>query len=148
MGLQAVYIILSLYGWYQWMYGGAQGSTLAVSRVTKRAILILSAVGVGGAVILGQLLYRNTDAALPHVDSVLVSASLVAQWMMTRKQLECWLVWIAADVAYVGMFIYTNLYPTAFLYAVFTVLAVAGYREWRASLSARDGDPFQPAHGR
>ena len=134
MGLQVVYIILSIYGWHQWLHGGAQRAALPVSRVTTREISILGVVAVAGAWLLGELLYRNTDASIPYLDSALVSASLVAQWMMTRKQLECWLVWIAADIAYVGMFFYKELYLTAFLYGVFTVLAVMGYREWKASL--------------
>ena len=144
---QVVYIGLSVYGWYQWLHGGAQRSALGVSRVTTREVVILAVVGIAGAWLLGELLYRNTDASIPYLDSALVSASLVAQWMMTRKQLECWLVWIAADIVYVGMFIYKALFLTAFLYAVFTVLAVMGYREWRGSLRARGGS-VEPAHGR
>jgi nicotinamide mononucleotide transporter len=54
--------------------------------------------------------------------------------MMTRKYVECWLVWIVADVGYVAMFIYTSLWLTAGLYLVFCVLAVVGWRQWRASL--------------
>jgi nicotinamide mononucleotide transporter len=54
--------------------------------------------------------------------------------MMTRKYVECWLVWIVADVAYVAMFIYKSLWLTAGLYLVFCVLAVVGWRQWRASL--------------
>jgi nicotinamide mononucleotide transporter len=145
-GLQVVYIVLSIYGWHQWLHGGAQRAALPVSQVTTREGVVLGVVGVVGAWLLGELLYRNTDASIPYLDSALVSASLVAQWMMTRKQLECWLVWIAADLVYVGTFIYKALYLTAFLYAGFTVLAVMGYREWRASLRARV-DSVQPAHG-
>jgi nicotinamide mononucleotide transporter len=53
---------------------------------------------------------------------------------MTRKYVESWLVWIVADTAYVAMFIYKSLWPTAGLYLLFTVLAVVGWRQWRASL--------------
>ena len=62
------------------------------------------------------------------------TTSLVAQWMMTRKLLENWLIWIAVDIVYVPMFIARQLYPTAALYAVFLGLAVLGYRDWRRSL--------------
>jgi nicotinamide mononucleotide transporter len=70
-------------------------------------------------------------------DSALTVASLVAQYMMTRKYLECWVVWLVADIAYVAMFIYKSLWPTAALYAVFCVLAVLGWQQWRASLRQR-----------
>ena len=55
--------------------------------------------------------------------------------MMTRKKLENWLVWIGVDVLYIGMFAYKGLYVTAVLYAVFLVLAVKGYVDWRRSMS-------------
>ena len=65
------------------------------------------------------------------------STSLVAQWMMTRKILQNWLIWIAVDVVYVPMFVSQGLYATAVLYAAFLVLAVMGYVEWRRSLVMR-----------
>jgi nicotinamide mononucleotide transporter len=87
-----------------------------------------------GTVGLSTFLARATDASLPLADSALTAASLVAQYMMTRKYVECWLVWIVADVAYVAMFVYKALWPTAGLYLVFSALAVMGWRQWRASL--------------
>ena len=89
-----------------------------------------------GAAGLGTFFARATDAALPYMDSSLTAASLAAQWMMTRKYLENWIVWIAVDVAYVPMFIYKRLYPTAALYAVFLVLAAMGWVQWRRSMRA------------
>jgi nicotinamide mononucleotide transporter len=80
---------------------------------------------------------RLTDAALPWLDALLTTTSLVAQWMMTRKILENWLVWIALDVVYVPMFISQGLYATALLYAAFLVLALMGFVEWRRSLVVR-----------
>ena len=84
---------------------------------------------------MGALLRHTTDAALPFMDSFLSSTSLVAQWMMTKKLLENWLVWIAVDVLYVGMFLFKGLFLTAGLYAVFLVLAVRGYLDWRRSMA-------------
>jgi nicotinamide mononucleotide transporter len=134
MGLQVVYIVLALYGWYQWLHGGPGGSTLTVTRVTTRKLLGAVLIGIAGAWAIGHILARFTNASLPYLDASLTSASLVAQWMATRKLLENWILWIIADVIYIGMFIYKDLYPTAALYAVFTVLAVLGYVEWRRSL--------------
>ena len=136
MGLQVVYAILSVYGWYQWLYGGEGHTTLHVSRTTRSVAIRLALIAATSAVLLGSLLHRSTDAALPFMDSALTSASLVAQWMMTRKLLENWAVWIAVDVLYVGMFIYKGLYVTAVLYAVFLGLAVKGWIDWRKSIRA------------
>jgi Nicotinamide mononucleotide transporter. len=55
--------------------------------------------------------------------------------MMTRKLLENWVVWVAVDVVYIGMFIYKSLYVTSLLYFVFLVLSVMGYRQWKATLN-------------
>jgi nicotinamide mononucleotide transporter len=134
MGLQVVYIIISFYGWYEWLYGGKDRTELKVSRTSRRVAIILVAIGVTSTFVLGTLLHRTTNAALPFLDSATTSTSLVAQWMMTRKKLENWLVWVAVDVVYIGMFIYKALYVTSLLYFVFLVLSVMGYRQWKATL--------------
>jgi nicotinamide mononucleotide transporter len=136
MGLQVVYFALSLYGWYEWLHGGADRTALAVSRTPRRLALRLAIIGVVGALTLGTLLRRFTDASLPYLDSTLTSFSLVAQYMMTRKLLENWATWIVLDVIYVGMFIYKDLPRTAVLYAIFLGLAVMGHLRWRRALSA------------
>jgi nicotinamide mononucleotide transporter len=138
MGLQVVYFGLSLYGWYEWLYGGANRTELHVSRTTRPLGVRLLVIGIVCAAVLGTLLARFTDAALPYVDSATTSTSLVAQWMMTRKILENWAVWMAVDVVYVGMFIYKHLYLTAGLYTVFFVLAAMGYVQWKRSLTERE----------
>ena len=137
MGLQVVYFGLSLYGWYEWLYGGANRTELHVSRTTRPLGVRLLIIGIVCAAVLGTLLARFTDAALPYVDSATTSTSLVAQWMMTRKILENWAVWMAVDVVYVGMFIFKHLYLTAGLYTVFFVLAAMGYVQWKRSLVER-----------
>jgi nicotinamide mononucleotide transporter len=137
MGLQVVYVVLAAYGWWHWLHGGANRGVLQVSRVTPREAVILASAFLVGAAALSTVLARKTDASLPVADSALTVASLVAQYMMTRKYLECWLVWLVADVAYVAMFIYKSLWPTAALYAVFCVLAVLGWQQWRDSLRQR-----------
>jgi nicotinamide mononucleotide transporter len=135
MGLQVIYAVLSVYGWYEWLYGGENRTELHVTRTTPRLGVVLGAIALAGSASLGFLLRGATDAALPFMDSFLSSTSLVAQWMMTRKKLENWLVWITVDVLYIGMFIFKHLYITAGLYAVFLALAVRGYIDWRRSMS-------------
>ena len=141
MGLQVIYALLSLYGWYQWLYGGEDDTELQVSRTTPQLGGRLAVIGLAGAGALGLLLRGATDAALPFMDSFLSSTSLVAQWMMTRKKVENWLVWIGVDVLYVGMFTYKDLYITAVLYLVFLVLAVRGWIDWRRSLESASRVP-------
>lgn len=132
--LQLVYLSLSVYGWYEWLYGGAQHSRLNVSKATRTQWLVLTPLFLVGGLGLGALLARYTDSPIPYFDAMLTAASLVAQWMMTRKLLENWLIWIAADIVYVPVFIRRGLPFTALQYAVFLVLAGMGYYGWRKSL--------------
>lgn len=136
-GLQVVYVVLNFYGWYEWLYGGKNRTELPVSRTGARLGALLVIVGALAAMIIGTLLSRNTDAALPYMDAVTTSTSLVAQWMMTRKLLENWIVWVSVDVVYIGMYIYKDLYVTSVLYAVFLALSVMGYFQWKRSLENR-----------
>lgn len=134
MGLQALYFGLAVYGWWAWLHGGEDHGELRVSLASNRARVLLAALGLVAGLALGRTLSRHTDASLPFLDSTLTCFSIVAQWMQTRKLLEAWLVWLAVDVFYVGMFLFKGLYPTAGLYAVFLALAVLGFVEWRRSL--------------
>lgn len=140
-GLQGVYFVLSLYGWWYWWRGGSERTPLPVVGTPRHLAWWLAAIGAGTWVLLALITSRIPGAALPWVDAALVATSLVAQWMMTRKLLESWLLWIGVDVIYVGLFINRKLPLTAVLYAVFLGLAIYGYREWRRAhrLTMRDG---------
>jgi nicotinamide mononucleotide transporter len=132
-GLQVVYLVLSLYGWYQWLYGGAQHSGVRVTRASRRLFIVAAIVAVLFWGALGTLTSRLPGSSLSYLDAALTTISLLAQWMMTRKILENWILWIVADIVYVPMFIYKDLYVTAALYSVFLVLAVMGFLNWRRS---------------
>lgn len=136
MGLQVVYFVLSLYGWYEWLYGGKGHTELHVSRTPPRLWAIFGGIAVVGWLILGAITKRIPGSALPYGDAALATVSLVAQYMMTKKMLENWILWIVVDVFYVGMFIYKGLNLVAFNYAIYLGLAVVGYVEWKRSFRA------------
>ncbi len=137
MGLQVIYFVLSLYGWYEWLFGGAQRTPLRVSRLTPRLGLTLLVINVAAWITLATLLDRYTDAAIPWLDALLSTTSLCAQFLLTRKVVENWTVWIVLDLIYVPMFLSRGLYTTAVLYAVFLALAVLGLRDWQRSFAAQ-----------
>ena len=132
-GLQVVYLVLAVYGWWAWLHGGAKGAPLTVRRAPPRLLLVTGSIAAAFAAGVGFSLARYTDAAVPMLDSALTAASLAAQFLMTRKYLENWVIWIVADIVYVGLFIARAMYPTALMYAIFTGLAIYAYREWRRS---------------
>jgi nicotinamide mononucleotide transporter len=133
-GLQVVYLVLSIYGWYQWLYGGARHTRLRVSRASRRVWLVAGMTGIAFWLALAQYTSTLPGVSLPHLDAGLTTLSLIAQWMMTRKILENWILWIIADIVYVPMYVSKSLYVTAGLYAVFLGLAVLGLVQWRRSL--------------
>jgi len=144
MGLQCVYFVLSLYGWYQWKFGGSDRSALLVSRAPARYLAALMGLNILAWLSLGIFLDRSTDAVLPYLDSLLTTTSLVAQYLMTRKVLQSWALWIAVDLIYVPMFVSRGLYLTAVLYALFLGLAFKGWRDWKRSLAMTAGPVPSP----
>jgi nicotinamide mononucleotide transporter len=136
-GLQVVYVVLNFYGWYQWLYGGKNRTELPVSRTSAKLGAILVVIGAVSTAIMGTFL-RHTADVLPFMDALTTSTSLVAQWMMTKKLLENWIIWVAVDVVYIGMYIYKDLYVTSGLYAVFLVLSVMGYLQWKKALASTE----------
>ncbi|MBK9088204.1 MAG: nicotinamide mononucleotide transporter [Holophagales bacterium] len=135
MGLQVVYVVVCLYGWWEWLHGGAGGGRLSVSRAPRRTLAALTVAGAAFAVFLGFALHRGTDAALPFWDSTTTAYSLVAQWLQTKKQIETWWFWIAVDVVYIGVYAVKGLWLTALLYAIFLALCLVGLKEWKRSLA-------------
>ena len=133
MLLQVVYVFLQIYGWYAWLHGGPDRTPLVVSRLPAWQISRLA--GAGDRWQLPRWAARctrYTDASFPYIDAVATVASLIAQWLMGRKVLESWLVWIFVDVVSIGLYFAKELYPTAGLYVVFLVLATWGWFEWRS----------------
>ena len=134
-GLQFVYIAMSIYGWYHWLHGGSQRTELHVTRTTSSTASILVSAGMVGWLILYNITRHLPSASIPQVDSLLVSMSLVAQWMMTRKLRETWLLWIVINVGYVVMSEFKGLHLYAILAVVYGALAVLGHIEWTRSFA-------------
>jgi nicotinamide mononucleotide transporter len=137
MLLQGAFAAFCIYGWWHWYRGVRENGAVRVEPLAWRATLWGGVLGVVGSLLLGYLMGHYTDAALPHIDSALTAFSLVAQWWATRKYLANWVVWIAVDTVYTGVFVYKHLYLTAGLYAFFVFLAVLGLSAWRQALAGQ-----------
>lgn len=137
VGLQLCFLGISAYGWYHWLYGGQQQSELRVSRATPGLLAGIAVTWVTATLGYGWLVVTYTvDPALPWLDAGLSAASLLAQWLLSRKVLENWLVWVTVNVLYVGMFYYQGLFIYSGLYVVLFFLAGKGYLDWRRNLVA------------
>jgi nicotinamide mononucleotide transporter len=126
---------LQVYGWHHWLRGGGRNGgaddELPITRLTPLGMAAWALAGAVGAAALGAVIRRYTDAALPYWDAAITVLSLVAQVLLARKVLENWLFWIGVDVLAVGVYAAKKLYPTTGLYAVFLVMAIAGWMAWR-----------------
>ncbi|MER6096139.1 nicotinamide riboside transporter PnuC [Streptomyces sp. NPDC001728] len=141
-GLQIVFIALAAYGWWTWTHGGGPGSdALPVRRTTRTEWTWLLAAGVVGTLALTLLLDRVTDSTVPFWDALTTALSLMATYGQCRKRLESWWLWIAADLVYVPLYAYKELYLTSLLYVGFMTLCVLGLRGWTKDLTVRRALP-------
>ena len=133
MSLQIYYVVVSIYGWYEWMHGNKDDGkvTLEISRVTLKSGYLLTIISFVLFLLIWFVLKKYTDSPVPAADALATALSLVATWMLARKILEHWLVWIFVDTFSIGLFLYKELFPTVFLFIVYTIMAILGYFEWK-----------------
>jgi nicotinamide mononucleotide transporter len=139
MGLQVYYVGISIYGWYYWAKGKKPEDTETVPVKRTRKILWIK-MGVVAALLYGAILFillNFTDSPVPFMDTLTTALSIVATWMLARKYIEHWLIWIVVDVISVGLYIYKDLWPTVILFVVYTIMAVLGYIEWKKDLKTQ-----------
>ncbi len=131
--LQALYLALIVYGWYQWLHGGEHHDQLQVSRTPISGWMVTMTLGIAASAILGWAMKRYTNAAMPYPDAATTAFSIAAEAMTTRKWIENWVIWIVVDGVTTWMLFVQRLYASSALYASFLVLAVIGWIEWKKS---------------
>jgi len=132
-GLQFVYVVLAIAGWYWWLKGGSGHRGVALSEPSRPALVAcLVAVGLVSAALQWGLL-RWTNSTVAGWDAVTTALSLVAQFMLSRKWIANWWLWIAADVIYIPLYAYKGLWLTSGLYVIFLGMCIAGLLQWRAA---------------
>lgn len=135
MALQVYYVGVSIYGWYHWLKGNpAKDDALPVIRTPKKLWLPLLGVTTILFVFLAFVLKYYTDSPVPFGDSLTTALSVVATWMLARKYIEHWLIWVFVDFFSAILYVFKGLWPTVILFAIYTVMAVVGYRDWKSSI--------------
>ncbi|WP_319502463.1 nicotinamide riboside transporter PnuC [uncultured Draconibacterium sp.] len=137
MGLQAYYVIISIYGWYFWLSGKKQNEKKVAVKTTRKILwLKLAVVSIALYALILFILRNYTNSDVPHMDSVTTALSIVATWMLARKYIEHWLLWIFIDAFSAGLYVYKGLWATVILFIVYTVMALLGYIEWKKDLNS------------
>jgi nicotinamide mononucleotide transporter len=135
MGLQAYYVVISIYGWYFWLTGKKQNEKKVAVKTTRKALWMkLTVVSIALYALLLFILSNYTNSDVPHMDSVTTALSIVATWMLARKYIEHWMLWIFIDAFSAALYVYKGLWATVILFIVYTVMALLGYIEWRKDL--------------
>ncbi len=133
MALQLFYLGSSIYGWWLWAKGKGM-QEFVVFKMSEKIMLI----SVGLTAVLTVLFYfilKQTNTNVAFYDAFLTAVSLVTTWLMAKKYLENWIIWVFADCAYVFLYVFKELYLTAILYLIFAVLAALGYFQWKKKIT-------------
>lgn len=128
--LQIYYVGIQLYGWWYWLRGRQPDGLITVTRLADRHRMLVLGIIIAGAACLGWVMATKTDASVPYWDATTTVMSLMAQFLLSRRILENWVLWIAVDVLSIGIYTYKELYLTAGLYVVFLGMASWGLAAW------------------
>lgn len=135
MGLNVYYVGISVYGFWQWRRGGAAGSG-EVGEVVYRHLIWRAGIGLAWLTVglyggLFWVLSRFTDSPVPAGDAFTTALSVTATWMLAKRILEHWWLWVVINLVSAGLYYYRGLYPTCFLFVCYGVLAIVGWINWK-----------------
>ncbi len=135
--LNVIYVGLNVYGWWYWSRAdGTRTHQLPVTYLRTATRIAWAVLIVVGTLLWGKLMATHTDADFPYFDAFTTVASLVAQYLMARKKLENWLIWIIVDVAAIQIYYLKGLYVTSFLFVVYLLLSIKGWVDWKRAMSS------------
>ena len=144
MGINAFYFLMSVYGWIMWTRK-VEHSHVRPITFSSRSDYIFSAILFILSVVIILLLlkyFKGTDedywsTGVPYIDLFTTSVFIVGMLQMALKKVENWLFWIVGDIISVPLYFYKGLYFTSLQFAVFLIIAVAGYYEWKKKAQKR-----------
>ena len=131
MGINAVYFVMSVYGWYNWTRPQNDKSILSVTYANKKQNLIALAATIISFFLIRFILVAYTDSNVPGIDAFTTAVFLIGMWLMATKKVENWIYWIIGDIVSIPLYFYKGLVLTSFQYSVFLILAIIGYIAWR-----------------
>ena len=136
-GINVVYFLTNVYGWYNWSRTNDEKGTLQISRNTNKQNILwfVSAVVLYVFIVLilrtaHQNDHEYLNSILPWIDGMNTSFFLCATILMTMKKIENWWFWIAGNVLSIPVYFSQGLYFTSLQYGIFLVIAIMGLREW------------------
>ncbi|MBK9400813.1 MAG: nicotinamide mononucleotide transporter [Bacteroidetes bacterium] len=138
---QIMYITLLIYGWYNWKRKGTMNVRLGVSRLSLKEIAGYCLLILLSTLLLGGLLITLTAAIFPWADSLATSTAFVAQYLVARKKLENWLLWMGVNLVYIAIYYHKDLHLYVILFSVYLILSFFGLYQWNKELKAQLASP-------
>jgi nicotinamide mononucleotide transporter len=136
--LQVVYLAMGFYGWWHWLRGGEAATQRPVEHASRRELGLTGLAALVAIAAWTAVLATFTNSTVPFADAATTVLSLAANWLLARKLIENWPVWIAGvNLPYIGLYLYKGLVLTASLQVVYIVLSIVGWRTWRRILAVR-----------
>lgn len=123
------YTGMSIYGWYTWANTKGGGTELPITRLKKKGTIFTLGFTVLNFILFYAILI-HTDSIVPTLDAITTALAFSAMYLMARKKVESWALWIACDVISVGLYVYKGLGVTSLQYFVFLILAISAHFEW------------------
>lgn len=132
MGINIYYILAGIYGFLVWSFRGREyrEKELPITHMPRRSYIYTTAITICLYAIIYYVLQYYTNSTVPRWDALSTALSITAMWMLARKYIEQWWVWIVVDIISVGLYLYKGIYFYAALYALYIVIAIAGYFNW------------------
>jgi nicotinamide mononucleotide transporter len=139
-GINIYYLVVAVYGWMMWRYGHGkkEKSELPITPMPLRHWLLASLAAVAAFFAIAFILINFTDSTVPWLDAFTTALSIVGLWMLARKYIEQWWVWLVVDVVTCGLYIYKGLCFNSALYGIYSVIAIFGYLKWKRLMAAQD----------
>jgi nicotinamide mononucleotide transporter len=131
MGINAVYFIMSVYGWYYWSRRSADDEVIPVRFAGFRLNIISAAAAVVSFLMLSFVLTNYTDSNVPYWDSFTTAIFIAGMFLMAMKRVENWIYWIIGDVVSIPLYYYKGLVFTSLQFTIFLIIAVMGYLAWK-----------------
>ncbi len=128
--LQIYFLSTAIYGWYYWNKRAHSDEKPISSFNSKQMVLTIFVILILAGFI-GLALDHFTDTDVPYADGFCTATSFVAQFLMTRKVIQNWLLWVFVDICYIPLYLHKDLVLTSFLYLAFAIIAWRGYIDWR-----------------
>ncbi|MDE6437054.1 MAG: nicotinamide riboside transporter PnuC [Muribaculaceae bacterium] len=131
------YLVMALYGFTAWSrHLKKDKPELPIRHMSGRVILGTLGAFIPVYALIAAWLVFLTDSNVPYADAFTTAMSIVATWALARKYIEQWIMWVLVDAVCTGLYIYKGIYFYSALYAIYTVVAILGYRKWLKLMTA------------